>query len=173
MEILENVDRWRDNFVAGWLAHYKLTGEFDWKQYPRPRNRLAPAGEGVDLRASRLMLITSAGCFLRASQTPFDAANPLGDYTIRLVPSATPLDALEIAHDHYSHRAIDRDRQVLVPLRHLEALVDQGIIGELAPSMVSFMGYQPDLSRIVDEMIPVIIRTAQRQKVRAALLVPA
>ncbi len=51
--------------------------------------------------------------------------------------------------------------------------MNKGIIGELCPSTVSFMGYQPDLARIVDEMIPAILRVAQAEQARAALLVPA
>jgi hypothetical protein len=65
MEILENRAQWLATFRAGWLAHYQQTGEFDWKRYQRPRNNATPAGPGVDLRTSRLMLISSAGGYLR------------------------------------------------------------------------------------------------------------
>ncbi len=173
MEILENRDQWLADFREGWLAHYQQTGTIDWKRYPRPKNSVAPAGPGVDLSTSRLMLISSAGVYLPDHQQPFEAANPLGDYSIRLIPSSTPLDALAIAHDHYDHTAVNQDPQVLVPLRHLEDLVAEGVIGELAPSMVSFMGYQPDVSQVIDETIAATLRVAQAEGVRAALLVPA
>ena len=52
-------------------------------------------------------------------------------------------------------------------------MVTEGAIGELAPSMVSFMGYQPDVSRVVDEMIPAILEVARAEGAQAALLVPA
>lgn len=61
------------------------------------------------MRRSRLVLISSAGGYLPAGQEPFDAANPLGDYTIRLVPSATPLAEIAYAHDHYDHTAVNTD----------------------------------------------------------------
>jgi len=179
MEILENRDQWLADFREGWLAHYQQTGEIDWKRYPRPKNSVAPAGPGIDLRTSRLMLISSAGVYLRAKprlaqhQQPFDAANPLGDYSVRLLPSSTPLDALAIAHDHYDHAAVNQDPQVLIPLRHLEDLVAEGVIGELATSMVSFMGYQPDVTQVIDETIAATLQAAQAEGVRAALLVPA
>ena len=173
MEILENRDQWLADFREGWLAHYQQTGTIDWKRYPRPKNSVAPAGPGIDLSTSRLMLISSAGVYLPDHQRPFDAANPLGDYSIRLLPSSTPLDALAIAHDHYDHTAVNQDPQVLIPLRHLEDLVTEGVIGELAPSMVSFMGYQPDVTRVIDETIAATLRVAQAEGVRAALLVPA
>lgn len=173
MDILENREEWLASYRAGWLAHYMETGELSWKIYNRPRNQQAPAGPGIDLSTSRLVLISSAGSYLRDEQTPFDAANSLGDYTIRLYPSWTPLDALAFAHGHYDHTAVEQDPQVLVPLRHLEDLVSEGVIGELAPSVISFMGYQPDATRTVDETAPAIVRAAQDQAAQAALLVPA
>lgn len=173
MEILENRDQWLANFRQGWLAHYQQTGAIEWKDYPRPKNSVAPAGPGIDLTTSRLMLISSAGVYLPGLHEPFDAANPLGDYSVRLIPSSTPLDAMAISHDHYDHTAVNQDPQVLVPLRHLEDLVAEGVIGELAPSMVSFMGYQPDVTQVIDETIPATLQAAQAEQVRTALLVPA
>jgi hypothetical protein len=126
MEILEDRDQWAARYRDGWLAHYQQTGEFDWGRYPRLRNSAAPAGQGIDLATSRLMLISSAGGYLRENQQPFDAAHPLGDYTIRSFPSSTPLDQLAYAHDHYDHAAVTQDPQVLVPLRHLADLVAEG-----------------------------------------------
>jgi hypothetical protein len=173
MEILENRDEWLASFRATWLAHYRQTGQIDWSRYPRPRNKVGVAGAGIDLRHSRLMFISSAGGYLREGQRPFDAGNPLGDYGVRAFPSSTPLDALAYAHTHYDHAAVDADPQVLVPLRHLEALVAEGAIGELSPSAISFMGYQPDVTRVVDETASAILEIAQDEGAQAALLVPA
>ncbi|MCP4537045.1 MAG: hypothetical protein GY832_07845 [Chloroflexi bacterium] len=173
MDILENRKEWVTSFREGWLGHYERTGTFDWDLYPLLKNKIAPAGPGVDLSASRLMLISSAGGYLTAEQEPFDADHPLGDYTIRSFPTSTSSEQLTFAHNHYDHTAVNQDLQVLIPLRHLNDLVAEGVIGELAPSAVSFMGYQPDVSRVVDEMIPPILQVAQREQVRAALLVPA
>ena len=119
MEILENRAEWEAGFRAGWLAHLQQTGEFDWKIYNRPQNTPLPTTPGVDLRQSRLLLISTAGGYLRATQEPFDVSNPLGDYTIRVFPSNTPFEALAYAHDHYDHTAVIADPQVLLPLRHL------------------------------------------------------
>jgi hypothetical protein len=173
MDILENRDQWQSAFRDGWLAHYQQTGEVDWGRYVRADNQEAVVGAGVELAKSRLLLISSSGAYLREAQPPFDAGNALGDYTIRVFPSSMPLDALAYAHEHYDHAAVDLDPQVLVPLRHLEALVGEGAIGELCPSAVSFMGYQPDLGRVVDDMIPAILEVACAEEARAALLVPA
>jgi len=39
--------------------------------------------------------------------------------------------------------------------------------------MVSFMGYQPDVTQVIDETIAATLQAAQAEGVRAALLVPA
>jgi hypothetical protein len=173
MEILEHRDTWYEDFQNGWLAYYQQTGELDWKQYQPARNKTAPAGPAVDLSRSRLLFITSAGGYLPATQHPFDTDNQLGDYTIRTFPTTTQFAELSYAHTRYNHTGVDADAQVLLPLRHLEDLVAAGSIGELAPTVISFMGYQPDVTRVVDELIPAILEAAQTQQPDAALLVPS
>jgi len=173
MEVLEDRAQWEHAFRSDWLAHYRRTGEIDWRLYPHPRNKTPILSRGIDLSQSRLMLISTAGGYLPDRHPPFDADNPLGDYTIHVFPSTTPLNALAYAHTHYDHAAVDADPQVLVPLDHLHDMVDEGKIGELSPSMVSFMGYQPDLARVVDETAPAIVQAVHAEGAHAALLVPA
>ena len=173
MKVLENRDEWKQDFEQGWLAHYQNTGEFNWKIYAKIKNNPLPVGPGLDLSKSRLLFISTAGAYLADSQEPFDAPHPLGDYTIRLFPTTTAFNGLAFAHDHYDHTAVNEDPQVLLPLRHLEAMVAARQIGELAPSVISFSGYQPDATRVVDELIPAILEAAKAEKPDAALLVPA
>lgn len=173
MEILEDRAAWEAAFRMGWLAHYQETGATDFAQYVRPKNSVAPSGPGVELSRSRLLLISSAGGYLPGQQPPFDAANLLGDYSIRRVPADTLPTALAFAHDHYDHTAVNADPQVLVPLGHLAELVAAGRIGALTPNMISFMGYQPDVGRVLDELIPAIIDAARAEHAQAALLVPS
>jgi len=173
MEILEDLPAWEAEFRAGWLAHYEQTGETNFKLYNRPKNNVAPAGPGIDLSQSRLALISTAGGYLRDRQAPFDAPNLLGDYTIRRFPTATPLTEIAYAHTHYDHTAVNADPQVLLPLRHLESMVEAGLIGELAPSVISFMGYQPNVRAVIEELIPAILEAAEAEAVEAALLVPS
>ena len=172
MDILENKTRWQKQYRHNFLEHYHQTGTLDWRQYPHPRNTQPPPGPVVDLSTARLLLISSAGGYLPGQQEPFDAAELLGDYTVRLIPSATPLETLSYAHDHYDHAAVDQDPQVLMPLRHLEVFTGEGLIGDLATTVVSFMGYQPDVGRVVDELIPPILETAAAERIDAALLIP-
>ena len=172
MSILDNNSSWSATFRNGWLARFQQTGEFYWDAYVRPRNQTTIAGPGVDLKSSRLMFISSAGGYLPDSQQPFDARNPLGDYTVRVFPPDTSFEKLAYAHEHYDHTAVNADPQVLLPLGHLQAMVTQGEIGALT-SVASFMGYQPDVSRLLDETIPAIVKIAREEAADAALLVPS
>ena len=173
MDILENPKEWLHNFQQGWLAHFEETGMVDWKRYVRPRNHLSPSGPGINLAESRLLLISSAGAYLHESQEPFDSPNQFGDYSMRLFPSDTSFKSLSFSHDHYDHQYVDKDPQVLLPLRHLEEMVSEGVVGELAPNVISFSGYHPNVIRVVKELIPAILKVAKEDQVNAALLVPA
>ena len=173
VEIVENLGAWTAEFEANWLRHYRETGETNWKIYNRAKNETAPSGPGIDLGQSRLLFISSAGGYLAAKQAPFNAADDLGDYTIRILSSATPFSQIDYAHDHYDHSALETDPQVLLPLPLLRSMVEAGQIGDLHPQMISFHGYQPDVRRIVNEFIPQVLAFVEKEKVDAALLVPA
>jgi len=172
MKIHENHDSWVKTYHERWLAEFQRTGSCNWSIYERPRNRTPITGPGIDLASSRLMLITSAGGYLLGKQAPFDAGNPLGDYTIRVFSPDIPFDQLAFAHEHYDHTAVNADPQVLLPLDHLRAMATEGTIGELT-AVISFMGYQPDVSQVLEETIPAILQIAQEENAKAALLVPA
>ena len=173
MEILENRDEWFAAYQEGWLRHYRETGQTKWDLYKLPHNINAPDGPAIDLSQSRLLLISSAGGYLPASQEPFDAENDLGDYTIRRFAVDTVPEQIAFAHTHYDHTAVNEDQQTLLPLGHLRDLVQEGVVGELATDVVSFMGYQPDATQVVDVTIPAILAAAQEMHAQAALLVPS
>jgi D-proline reductase (dithiol) PrdB len=171
--ILEDQIGWATRYRAGWLQHHQDTGQFDWKLYEKPSNTHPIVGGAVALSQSRVVLITSAGGYLRDQQDAFDAPHPYGDYSIRLFPTNTPLRQIALAHDHYDHQFVDADRQVLLPLSHLEDLAREGIIGSIAANVISFMGYQPDAARVVDELAPQIVEAVYAERADAALLVPS
>jgi hypothetical protein len=170
--IMENRDEWIAAYESDWLAHWQETGITDWNRYKRVRNKHVPAAPPIHLPDSRLLFISSAGGFLKGDQEPFDARNDLGDYTIRLFTTSTPLEQIAFEHDHYDHAAVNADPQVVLPLRHLEAMAAGGLIGELNPTVISFMGYQPDAARVVDITYPAILDAVRRERPDAVLLIP-
>ena len=172
IEILENKSAWRDHFRQNWLAELEEHGETNWDIYQHPRNERVPGAPGVRLPESRLLLITSAGAYLRDEQEPFDEPNLYGDYTLRTFPATTPFSDLAYAHGHYDPTMIEEDAQVGIPLRHLQEMVAAGQLGEIAPDVISFMGYQPDSARTVDQVVPRVVALAKEAAADAALLAP-
>ncbi|TAK13102.1 MAG: hypothetical protein EPO32_06465 [Anaerolineae bacterium] len=171
LAVLEDPLEWLRQFQTGWLAHYERTGEQDWARYNRPRNTLAPCGPGIQLARSRILVITTAGFFLRDAQAAFNASDPLGDYTLRLIPSDTPVERLSFAHpelDSAVNHAAD-----LFPLESLRAIEATGFIKQLLSPVVSFMGHQPNVLRTVKELVPAVLAAARQARAHAALLLPA
>lgn len=163
----------------GWLegARERLEAK-DYKGalaqgYPFPRHETAPwAPLGRPLAQSRVALVGTAGVYLPATQTTFDAEHPEGDHTHRLVPRDTPPEATAIAHTHFDHTDVDEDRNVAWPLQRLAELEREGIIGTLADTAYSVSGYCLRADRLVEETAPAIVAGLQAEGVDAALLVP-
>lgn len=171
--VLEQVEAWGEAFESGWRAHLDATGRFDWSQYPRPRNTELPPSPGVDLARSRLLILSSAGAYDPSTQEAFLGDHPMGDYGIRELPTDVDLADLAYAHGHYDHTARRADPGVLLPHALLQERVQDGRIGALTPSWISFMGYMPDLRRLLDETVPRVIEVALREHADCALLVPS
>jgi len=169
----ENIDTWTRDFEKKWLKHFIDTKSIDWKLYRYVKNQEAPSGTGVELSKARILLVSSAGAYLSARDKPFHAANLMGDYSIRTLPTNTSPSDLEYAHEHYDQTAVRQDHQVLLPLGHLQDLVDQNVIGELSDTVVSFMGYQPFVGRVLKKTFPAILKIVRQTEVDAVLLVPS
>ena len=171
--VLDHATDWSTAFETGWLAHLRATGSFDWTQYPRPRNAPLPASPGVSLSTARLLLISSAGAYLPDTQQPFLGDHPEGDFSIREIPFDTDLRTLAYAHGHYDHSARIADPGVLLPQSMLHERVQDGVLGGTTENWVSFMGYMPDVRRVIGETIPRVLEVAQREHADCALLVPS
>jgi len=173
MEAAENLQNWYNDYTNKWLAEYKSTGKIDWKLYSYLKNETVPGSSGINPAESRLIFITSAGAYLDTEQLPFDASNDLGDYSVRYIPFNIPFRKIKYAHEHYDHTSVNEDPQVLLPLKHLQKMEADGLIGKIAQNFVSFMGYQPDVKRVVEEMVPLIVDAVKKENAEAALLVPS
>ncbi|MEE8478437.1 MAG: hypothetical protein V3S42_00370, partial [Candidatus Neomarinimicrobiota bacterium] len=61
----------------------------------------------------------------------------------------------------------------LLPLRHLNSMVEEKVIGEMCDTVISFMGYQPDVNQVITKTIPAVLDIVLKEKVDAVLLVPS
>ena len=109
--------------------------------------------------------IFTTGGVHRRSDAPFDVDNPHGDPSFREIPTDVDTADLAITHTHYNHVDADRDVNCMFPLDRLRELRDQGVIGGIAPTAYTIMGFNPDPEPLVRDTIPEL---AQRIKASGA-----
>ena len=131
------------------------------------------------LADSTVALISSAGLFLEDSQPTFDLdrerADPgWGDPTWRAIPRDTPQGALGMAHLHVNATDTLADHEVSLPLRTLDALVADSVVGASADTHYAVMGYQQaGLAEWRGKTAVEIVSRLRDEYVDAVLLAPA
>ena len=126
----------------------------------------------VPLSEARLTFVSTSGVQPRGT-LPFDTVHPVGDYTFRRVPSdSTPAD-LEIHQLKYPTDGAHRDLNVIFPIERLQELRDEGVVGELTPSLFSFIGYNMDPDLLERTLAEDIAQAVEDEQAHLALLSPA
>lgn len=126
---------------------------------------------------STVALVTTAGV-ARKDDVPFDQErerrNPWwGDPSYRVVPRGLTEENVRLYHLHIDSRTGETDLDVFLPMRRLDELVEQGIVGRAAKSHFSIMGYQLRTDTMEKETSPAILAEMKKQGVGAAALIPA
>lgn len=130
------------------------------------------------LASSTVALLSSAGLFVEATQPSFDVdgerADPgWGDPSWRAIPRDTAQGALGMAHLHVNSADTLADHEVSLPLRTLDALVADGVVGASAATHYSVMGYQQaGLSHWRSKTAAEIVERLRDEQVDALLLAP-
>jgi D-proline reductase (dithiol) PrdB len=130
----------------------------------------------VPLSRARVALISSAG-LARSDDEPFDQDGERrdpwwGDPSIRIIPRDVEPAAVRTYHLHIDPRPASEDLDCVLPLRRLQELVDDGVVGESAPRHPSMMGYQLRDDPVVEITAPAIGRILTEDQVDLALFVP-
>ena len=131
---------------------------------------LAPATK--PLSQTRLTFVSSAGIQPKGTM-PFDVVHPVGDFSLRCVPSVSKVSDLEIHQIKYPTTGALRDLNVIFPIERLQELATEGLIGELTPNFFSFIGYQMDPDRFERTLAEDIADAVIADGAEAALLCPA
>jgi D-proline reductase (dithiol) PrdB len=122
------------------------------------------------LSQSRLALVSTGG-FVPPGGEPFKTGK-LGDPTFREIPLDTNVSELEIHHPHYDHEFPRRDVNVLFPIPLCRELADEGVIGSLADTQYSFMGYVPLTRKLEQTYAPRLAQRLKADAVDVVLLIP-
>ncbi len=121
------------------------------------------------VRESRLGVLTTAGTYV-AGQVAYHYKD---DTSVRAIPGDTPVHRLRFAHitENYLEDP-RRDPNCIVPMEALRAAEADGVIGALAPELLSCMGGIYSQRRVREELIPRVEAHFQAQQADLALLVP-
>ena len=130
------------------------------------------------LAGAQIALLTSAGLYLDGEQPSFDGerekAEPTwGDPTHRVLPASREGAALGMMHLHVNHEDVLADPEIALPLGGLAALAAEGVVGSVAPTHLSVMGYQQaGLERWRGETAPAIVEQLREQGTDGLILAP-
>ena len=124
------------------------------------------------LAESRLTFVSTSGVQPK-NTLPFDTAHPVGDYSFRRVPTNSKPGDLEIHQLKYPTAGADKDLNVIFPIERLQELAAEKIIGELAPNLFSFIGYNMDAERLEKTLAEDIAAAVEAEKPDVVLLAPA
>jgi D-proline reductase (dithiol) PrdB len=168
---MKEVDPWR--FAGGFLSKVLSAripdepahAEIPWAEVHKP------------LADSKLALLSTAGLSMRGD-APFDMEmerrQPTrGDPSWRGLRSDATSATVEANHLHIDTGYVERDLNVALPLDRTRELVAEGVIGALADSHYSTMGYQGnDTSTLENQSAPEIAAAMRSEEVDLALLAP-
>ncbi len=126
----------------------------------------------VNLERANLAFVSSAGVQPKGT-VPFDVVHPVGDYSYRLVPSASSVEELEIHQLKYPTDGASQDLNVIFPIERLQELARESIIGGLTENFFSFIGYNMDPERFERTLAEDLAAAVERERPDAVLLAPA
>ena len=79
---------------------------------------------------------------------------------------------MTFSHLHVDHAPAEEDLDVVLPLRRLHDLVDDGVVGAAGPRHVSTMGYILDATELVETTAPRVAAALREDEIDLVLLVP-
>jgi D-proline reductase (dithiol) PrdB len=160
---------WRD--AAPLIAAHAYGAAF--KTYPWPTFTASPwTPVTKPLAGSRVGVVTTGGLYRPDADAPFDEEALEGDWSFRAIPTDTPVQALGIAHQHFSHEVARADMNTIFPLDRLRELAAAGEIRDLAPTHYSIMGYCTRAADLAEETAPAIAARLAADGVDIGLVVP-
>ena len=128
------------------------------------------------LRECTVALLSSAG-IARNDDRPFDQEGERrdpwwGDPSFRRIPLGTTEKDIRIYHLHIDPKFGEADLDVVLPMRRLAELANDGVVGRPAATHYSTMGYILEPTELVEKTAPAIAAAMHGEDVDAVVLVP-
>jgi D-proline reductase (dithiol) PrdB len=168
--MMKTVDSYRflggiaGKMIKSWIK-LETPREIPWTPLSKPLSKCTIA------------LISSGGIALRTDR-PFDQEgerrNPWwGDPSYRIIPGSARTADIGVYHMHIDPSSAEQDMNCLLPSERLAELAAEGKVGRAAASHYSYMGYLLDPAELLRKSIPEIIANLRKEKVDAAVFIPA
>lgn len=130
------------------------------------------------LSQCRFALVTTAGIYDEEKEPPFDTERekrePMwGDPSFRRIQRDVHQENIGACHLHTNNRDVLLDMNILLPVQRFLELESEGVIGSLAPTSYSFMGYQPNTTAWREQYGPEAAALMKDEAVDAVLLTPS
>lgn len=136
------------------------------------RNETVPfVGLTKKISEARGVLMTTGGIFVNGFP-PFNDNFGIGDPSYREIPGDISIKMLSHYHEHYDPTNFNKDINCVFPLERMRELQADGIIGSLADTFYSFMGYLTVTHPLKNITAPEVARKVQKENVDFAVLVP-
>ena len=158
------------DYIARTREQYARLGydEYRWAERPGVPPFI-PLGKKVN--ECNVALVASGGAYLEG-QVAFHWKDDTG---VRLIDSTLPASDVRVTHFAYDLEPARSDPNIVFPVDRLRELVDDGILGSLAPQAVACMGGIYSERRTEQDLAPAIVRAIQEMDgppVDLVLLVP-
>ena len=165
-ELIEGITEFSGRFKT-WRGDERLNN------YPFVTNTYAPfTPMRRALPMLNLALISSAGAYIDGTDS-FDLDSRDGDINFREIPVEVEAEEMLYAAKGYDAKAINEDRNSLIPVERLLEYEANGVIGKLNNVWWSLSSYIPNAALVAGELAPRIAERLAHYDVQAALLVPA
>jgi D-proline reductase (dithiol) PrdB len=157
--------------ARGFIARHEYAQAF--RAYPWPTFSESPwTPLAKPLAECTVAVVTTGGLYRRGVDVPFDGEAPEGDPSFRVIPASTDARTLAIAHPHFPHEVAEADVNTIFPLERLGELQRDGVIGGVAATHYSTMGYVVRADDLAMVTAPTIATLMREEAVDAALVVP-
>lgn len=160
--LFDFLEAWEEKGMA--LAAERAQAPFELGEAPWTPLR-------VPISQAKVALVTTGGFYV-TGQEPYETDGPenKGDWSFRAIPRNTSPDKLEIAHLHYDLSGPREDRNCVFPIDRAEELAKEGVIGSLADTYYSFMGFIQRPELLASETAPEVARLLKADGVDAVVL---
>lgn len=118
-------------------------------------------------------IVSTAGAHLK-DQEPFSEDQTTGDLTYRIIPGDVSSDQFTVTHaapkHEYDTSEPKKDINTIFPIDRLRELEAQGVIGGVANTHFTMMGYSMRLNKMLNETIPDLVKKVVRSNIDAVVL---